>query len=78
MPAESTIERICYRSTDPNTGIRYHQFYDPPPSTQIAMRLIQKHEDQEEYVKNQIEEYNNNLPGKIYTPSYPYTAVMLR
>ena len=29
------------------------------------MRLIQKHEDQEEYVKNQIEEYNNNLPGKI-------------
>ena len=74
MPAESTIERICYRSTDPNTGIRYHQFYDPPPSTQIAMRLIQKHEDQEEYVKNQIEEYNNNLPGKILVLSFPFTA----
>ena len=42
------------------------------------MRLIQKHEDQEEYVKNQIEEYNNNLPGMIWTRSYPYTAVMLR
>ena len=22
MPAESTIERICYRNTDPQTGIR--------------------------------------------------------
>lgn len=65
MPAESTIERICYRSTDPQTGVRYHQFYDPPPSTQIAMRLIQKHEDQEEYVKNQIEDYNQQLPGML-------------
>ena len=71
MPAESTIERICYRSTDPQTGVRYHQFYDPPPSTQIAMRLIQKLEDQEDYVKNQIEDYNHQLPGKYVTP---YTA----
>ena len=68
MPAESTIERICYRSTDPQTGVRYHQFYDPPPSTQIAMRLIQKLEDQEDYVKNQIEDYNHQLPGKYSTP----------
>ena len=64
MPAESTIERLCYRSTDPQTGVQYHQFYDPPPSTQIAMRLIQRQEDQEEYVKNQIEDYNNQLPGR--------------
>ena len=74
MPAESTIERICYRSTDPQTGVRYHQFYDPPPSTQIAMRLIQKLEDQEDYVKNQIEDYNHQLPGKYVTPTDPYAA----
>merc|ERR1711917_9751 len=65
LMGESTIERICYRSTDPQTGVRYHQFYDPPPSTQIAMRLIQKHEDQEDYVKNQIEDYNHQLPGML-------------
>ena len=39
MPSESTIERICYRSTDPVTGTRYHQLYDPPPSTNIALRF---------------------------------------
>jgi len=48
---------------DPQTGIRYHQLYDPPPSGTIALRMTQKQEDTETYVKQQIDEYNSQLPG---------------
>jgi adenylate kinase len=65
MPPESTLERICYRYTDPQTGIRYHQLYDPPPSGTIALRMTQKEEDTETYVKQQIDEYNSQLPEML-------------
>ena len=72
MPAESTLERICYRFTDPQTGIRYHQLYDPPPSGTIALRMTQREEDTEAYVKKQIDDYNSQLPG-----CYTATVILL-
>ena len=46
IPTDSSIERICHRHTDPETGICYHQLYDPAPTTEISLRMVQRKEDE--------------------------------
>merc|ERR1712131_3441 len=62
IPTDSSIERICHRHTDPETGICYHQLYDPAPTTEISLRMVQRKEDEVDVVRAQIDEYLTNLP----------------
>jgi len=62
IPTDSSIERICYRHTDPETGISYHQLYDPAPTTEISLRMKQKKDDETDVVRTHIDDYLTKLP----------------
>merc|ERR1712173_535685 len=62
MGTDSSIERICYRHTDPDTGISYHQLYDPAPTTEISLRMKQRKEDEIDVVRTHIDDYLTKLP----------------
>lgn len=50
MPDEILIERVVGRRMDPETGKIYHLKFSPPPA-EIAGRLTQRSDDNEEAVR---------------------------
>lgn len=60
VPEDDLIIRSTQRRLDPLTGRIYHLKYRPPPD-EIAARLVQRSDDQEESVKQRIETYNQHI-----------------
>lgn len=60
VPEDDLIIRSTQRRLDPLTGRIYHLKYRPPPA-EIAARLVQRSDDQEESVKQRIETYNQHI-----------------
>ncbi|KAL6075286.1 adenylate kinase [Balamuthia mandrillaris] len=50
---ENIVERVCGRRIDPETNKSYHVTFAPPPS-EIADRLIQRPDDNEETVRKRL------------------------
>jgi adenylate kinase len=56
VPDDVIVERMSGRRTDPQTGQVYHVRYNPPPAD-IADRVVQRPDDQEETVRNRLRVY---------------------
>ncbi|KAA6365999.1 MAG: adenylate kinase, partial [Streblomastix strix] len=61
VPDSELMDRALGRRLDPVTGKIYHIKTNPPPSGEIANRVIQRDDDKEEKVKNRLEQYHANL-----------------
>ncbi|KAL0220476.1 hypothetical protein RCL1_000330 [Eukaryota sp. TZLM3-RCL] len=57
VPDEVLIERISGRRLDPETGHIYHLLHKPAPP-EIAHRLVQRSDDNEETARNRIAQYH--------------------
>jgi len=64
VPDDVLIERCVGRLFDPDTGNTYHRTYFPPPAD-IAERCIQRSDDNEETMKNRIEQFKKNRQSLI-------------
>jgi adenylate kinase len=56
VPEEVIVRRMSGRRTDPETGAVYHLEHAPPPAD-VAGRLVQRPDDQEETVRNRLSVY---------------------
>jgi adenylate kinase len=56
VPEDVIVRRMSGRRTDPETGAVYHLEHAPPPA-EIAGRLVQRPDDQEETVRNRLSVY---------------------
>ena len=61
VPEEVLVERVTGRRTDPETGKIYHMSYSPPPTEEIASRLIQRSDDTAEKVSLRFQDFENNI-----------------
>lgn len=56
-PDDVLVERVVGRRIDPETGEIYHVAFNPPPSTEIAGRLISRSDDSEEKARIRLRTY---------------------
>jgi adenylate kinase len=56
VPEESIVRRMSGRRTDPETGVVYHVEHNPPPA-EVAGRVVQRSDDQEETVRHRLAVY---------------------
>lgn len=61
VPDNVWMPRALGRRVDPVTGKIYHMISNPPPSDEIAERLITRKDDTEECVKNRQKELHDNV-----------------
>ena len=63
VPDEELRLRSLERRIDPLTGRIYHLTFRPPPSDQpqVAQRLVQRSDDQEELVSKRLETYKRHI-----------------
>eukprot|EP00472_Partenskyella_glossopodia_P002058 CAMPEP_0197523068 /NCGR_PEP_ID=MMETSP1318-20131121/8082_1 /TAXON_ID=552666 /ORGANISM="Partenskyella glossopodia, Strain RCC365" /LENGTH=301 /DNA_ID=CAMNT_0043075641 /DNA_START=15 /DNA_END=920 /DNA_ORIENTATION=+ len=64
VPDDVLIERCVGRLFDPETGNTYHRKYFPPPAD-IASRCVQRSDDNEETMKNRIEQFKKNRQSLV-------------
>ena len=57
VPDEDIVNRIVGRRMDPENGEIYHITFKPPP-TEIAHRLVQRKDDNEETVRMRLSSYH--------------------
>ena len=57
VPDETVLERMTGRRMDPETGKIYHATFNPPPA-EIAGRVIQREDDNEDSVKTRLQKYH--------------------
>lgn len=70
------LERIVGRATDPITGHIYHLKFDPPPSAEIAARLVIRKDDTAELLTTRLEEYHAKTAPLI--PYYERSGLLRR
>lgn len=58
VPNDSVLERLTLRATDPVTGDRYHQLYNPPHTQEVKGRLVTHPCDTEEEVRRRLTQYH--------------------
>jgi adenylate kinase len=58
VPNDSVMERLTLRETDPITGERYHNLYNPPQSQEVKERLCKHPSDTEEEVRKRLSQYH--------------------
>ncbi|XP_046844873.1 adenylate kinase 8-like [Xenia sp. Carnegie-2017] len=61
VPKDTILERLTMRSTDPQTGERYHLLYNPPRTGEVKDRLKMHPEDQEERVIDRFLTYHDHI-----------------
>ena len=63
VPDSQLVRRSVERRIDPLTGRIYHLTFRPPPSDQpqVASRLVQRCDDQEDLVKKRLETYKRHI-----------------
>lgn len=54
---EAVLERMTGRRTDPETGAIYHVVFNPPPA-EVAARVVQRADDNEDAVKVRLGKYH--------------------
>lgn len=64
VPAEAIVKRMSGRRTDPETGKVYHLEHNPPPA-EIADRVVQRPDDQEETIRHRLRVYRENTAPLI-------------
>lgn len=66
------VDRVVGRRSDPETGKIYHLVTNPPESEEIANRLEQRADDNEETVKVRLENYHANKEAvlSVYQGTY--------
>lgn len=64
VPDGNIIERISGRRVDPETKKIYHVKFNPPPK-EIADRVIQRGDDNEETLRNRLEKYHSDTAPLI-------------
>ena len=57
VPDEDIVNRIVGRRMDPENGEIYHITFKPPP-TEVAHRLVQRKDDNEETVRMRLSSYH--------------------
>lgn len=72
-PDDTVIERISGRRSDPVTGTVYHIKYNPPPTEEIAQRLVQRSDDTEDKLKIRLGNYYAQVNSMLqYFPGIVY------
>lgn len=56
---EAIVRRMAGRRTDPETGEVYHLEHNPPPA-EIAQRVVQRPDDQEETIRHRLAVYEES------------------
>jgi adenylate kinase len=76
VPDRAIVDRIVGRRMDPETGDIYHLTFNPAPA-EIADRLIQRKDDNEETVLSRLEAYHTQTAplAEWYRALDLYTAV---
>ncbi|MEI6667570.1 MAG: adenylate kinase [Acidobacteriota bacterium] len=70
------LERIVGRATDPVTGHIYHLKFDPPPTPDIAARVVIRKDDTEDVLTTRLREYHAKTQPLI--PYYQRTGLLRR
>ncbi len=70
------LERIVGRATDPVTGHIYHLKFDPPPTAEIAARVVIRKDDTAEVLTTRLQEYHEKTQPLI--PYYQRTGLLRR
>jgi adenylate kinase len=70
------VERIVGRATDPVTGHIYHMKFNPPPTSEIAARLVIRKDDTVEVLTTRLKEYHAKTAPLI--PYYTNTGLLRR
>ena len=76
VPDRAIVERIVGRRMDPETGDIYHVTFNPAP-TEVADRLIQRKDDNEETVLSRLTAYHSQTAplAEWYRARDLYTAI---
>lgn len=64
VPGEAIVERMSGRRTDPETGKVYHVSHNPPPA-EIAGRVVQRPDDQEDTIRHRLRVYDESTAPLI-------------
>lgn len=76
VPDDLIVERITGRRTDPETGTIYHLKFNPPPSAEIAERVVQRKDDTEVACVARLEKYHSETAPII--PFYEAKGLIRR
>lgn len=55
------VERVTGRRTDPVTGNVYHLTFNPPASEEVAQRLVQRSDDNEQTIRIRYREFQSHI-----------------
>jgi adenylate kinase len=64
VPEETIVRRMSGRRIDPTTGEVYHVEHNPPPA-EVAERVVQRVDDQEDTVRRRIRVYEESTAPLI-------------
>ncbi|MCX6543369.1 MAG: adenylate kinase [Acidobacteria bacterium] len=70
------LERIVGRATDPITGHIYHLKFDPPPTAEIAARVLIRQDDTADVLIRRLQEYHSKTQPLI--PYYEQAGLLRR
>jgi adenylate kinase len=70
------LERIVGRATDPVTGHIYHLKFDPPPTAEIASRLVVRSDDTADVLTRRLQEYHEKTAPLV--PYYERSGLLRR
>lgn len=65
VPLDIIVDRITGRRVDESTGHVYHVRYSPPPP-EIASKVVQRKDDNEETVRTRDQEYRNKTEPLLH------------
>ena len=61
--SQEIIEKLVKRRHDPETGAMYHLSTNPPPTEDIAKRIVQSPGDTTEAVRRKLRQYHDEVEG---------------
>ena len=63
VPQKFMVDRITGRRLDPLTGKIYHLRYNPPPSSAVVERLVQRDDDTEDKIVRRYADFEQHIQG---------------
>ena len=76
VPDSLIVDRIIWRRNDPDTGTIYHLKFSPPPTDEIAARLVQRKDDTEEACRARLGKYHAETAPIV--PFYEAKGILRR
>ncbi|KAF0683366.1 Aste57867_24578 [Aphanomyces stellatus] len=65
VPDDEVVRRISGRRVDPETGKTYHLTFNPPPTADVAARVVQRSDDTEETLRTRLVKYHDNCAAVV-------------